>query len=228
MPSKAKNNTRSAQKSAKRGNRRRRGPSVPQTFMLVKPASRMTFGYHGLGTLTEAAASTGGLYQFRLNSIYDPDYTGVGTVAQGYTAVTALYGLFRVVRARVIIRLTLNTTGQAIVGFIPSLSPTLTANWQYLESQPMARSKLIQGNVGGGHSVAEWNQVIDLPRVCGLTSSQYQTDMDFAHSTGSNPARSVYLNVFLAGNSAAAQTMIYNVRIVYLTECSQPALTVVS
>lgn len=215
--------------SASKKKNRTGGRGIPLAIQILPPAFRRSYlGYHALGTLTEPAASTGGIYQFRLNSIYDPDFTGVGTTAQGYTALSTLFGLFRVVRVRVVARLSLSTTGQAVVGLIPSLNSTLTATYRYLESQPLAASKVIQGNVGGGHSVAEFNKVFALPRVCGITPAQYRTDFDFAHSVGSNPSKSVFLTVFLAGNSAAAQTMVYNVRMIYEVEMSQPSVSVVA
>lgn len=178
--------------------------------------------YHALGTITEPAASTGGIYQFRLNSIYDPDYTGVGTTANGYTALSALFSLFRVARVRVVVRLSLSTSGQAVVGMLAGLNSTVTSNYQMLEVEPNAVSKVIQGNTGGARSVAEFNRSFTLPKVCGITKAQFMNDMDFAHPTGSNPAKSIYLTVFIAGNSAAAQTMIYNVRLIYEVEVSNP------
>jgi len=197
--------------------------SIPSTLQVVPPAFRKVFmAYHALGTVTEAAASTGGIYQFRLNSVYDPDYTGVGTTAMGYTAVSGLYSLFRVVRARVVARLSLNTTGQAVVGILPGLNSTLTATYHMLEAEPNASSRVVQGNVGGAHAIAEFNTVYQLSKICGVTNSQYMDDFDFAHPSAGNPLKSVYLNVFMAGNSGAAQTMIYNVRIIYEVELSQP------
>lgn len=208
-------------KPRRRGGKRGRG--LPTTLQILPQAFKRSYlTYHALGTITEPAASTGGIYQFRLNSIYDPDFTGVGTTAAGYAALTSLFSLFRVVRVRAVVRLSLNTTGQAVVGMLPGLNSTLTSNYQKLEMEPFACSKVIQGNVGGAHAVAEFNRVFDLAKVCGITKQQYQTDFDFAHATGANPSKSVYLTVFIAGNSGAAQTMVYNVRLIYEVEVSNP------
>lgn len=216
-------NNKKQSKKTQRKNKRRGGNAVPTTLQVLPPAFKKSYlTYHALGTITEPAASTGGIYQFRLNSVYDPDFTSVGTTAMGYNALSSLFTLFRVVRVRVVVRLSLQTTGQCVCGFLSGLNSTVTSSYHKLEAEPNAVSKLIQGNTGGGHSIAEFNRQISLPRVCGITPAQYRTDFDFAHGAGANPAKSVYLTVFMAGNSGAAQTLIYNVRLIYEVEVSQP------
>ncbi len=211
----------------KTGPRRGRRAGIPTTIQIVPPAFRRVFlGYKYLGTMTEPAASTGAIQQFRLNSLYDPDFTNVGTTALGYTALTGVYGLFRVVRCRVVARFVLSTTGTASVGMLPGLNSTVSSTYHFLEAEPNACSKMIQGNVGGGHSLAEFNKVYNMAKVSGITKRQYDTDFDFAHSTGANPAKPVYLTAFIAGNSAAVQTVILNVRLIFEVECSQPLQSV--
>jgi len=179
--------------------------------------------------MVEPAAVTGNIYQFRLNSVYDPDFTSAGAVAQGYTAHALLYGLFRVYRVRVMVRFYGLSTGTSTIGYVPGLNSTLTANFAYMHAQPFAKSALLQGNTGGAASVHTFNQVIDLAKVAGVTPSQYKNDLDFAHSAGSNPARSIYLTLFMNGHtSGAAQTVGFEVRLVYDVELSQPLDTVVS
>ncbi len=194
----------------------------------MRPAQSVFMGYHKLGTIVEPGASTGDVYQFRLNSVYDFDYTGSGTTSQGYVAMSTLYSLFRVKAVRLIIRMTLSTTGTAVVGFMSGLSSTVSANYTMLENMPNSYSRLVQGNVGGGHAVAEWDVTIDLAKVAGVTRAQYMTDFDFAHAAGANPAKTVYLTLFLSGNSGAAQTTIYHVRAIQDVECSQPLQTVIA
>lgn len=166
------------------------------------------------------------MYQFRLNSLYDPDYTGTGTTAQGFTAYTGMYALFRVLRVRAVVRFYSGTTGQMTVGLIPGLNSTVTSTYSILEGQPFAVSKLLQGNNGNYHSVHEFNVVYDLPKVCGLTPMQYYNDMDFAHSASSNPTKSVYLTCFLNGKSGTQQSVGVSIRMVYEAELSQPLDTV--
>jgi len=216
-------------KSKPRRGRRGRARIPPSTLMIVPPAFKRTYcAYQSSNSVSEGAAGAGAIYQFRLNSLYDPDYTGVGTTAAGYTALSAMYGYFRVVSARVIVRAALTTNGMSIVGMVAGLNGTLTANILQLQIQPNANSKMLQGNTGGQHSVCTFDRTYNMPRICGLTKQQYLTEMDFAHLGGSNPARSVYLTVFMVGQSGVAQTVQFNTRIIYEVELSDPLQTVIN
>jgi len=169
---------------------------------------------------------TGAIHQFRLNSLYDPDYSTTGSVAQGYTAATGLYALFRVVRTRIMVRFYSGTTGNMTIGYVPGMNATVTANFAYFQGQPFARSAVLQGNVGGMHSVKQFDQVLDLAKVAGLSRAQYMTDLDFAHGIGANPAKSLFLTLFLNGHSASVQSVGFEIRLVFDVEMSQPLDTV--
>jgi hypothetical protein len=211
-----------SQKKTKRGARK---SQIPSTFQLLPPAFTKAFlAYKFLGNITEPGGVA--IQQFRLNSIYDPDYTGTGTVAMGYSGLTTAYGLFRVVRVRVIARFALSTTGTATVGMLAGLNSTVTANYHLLEAEPNAVSRCIQGNAGGLHSIAEFNKVYDLAQVSGITRSQFQADMDFAHGISANPARPIYLTAYIASNNGSTQTAICNIRVIMEVECSQPLQSV--
>jgi len=183
-------------------------------------------GFGAIGTIAELSAGSGAIYQFRLNSLYDPDYSGTGSTAQGYTAYSSLYGLFRVLRTRVIVRFYNGTSGNSTVGLLPSLNTTVSSTIGYLMAQPFAMSKVVQSNAGGYHSVASFDTVVDLARVAGVSNSQFMNDFDFTHTTGSNPAKSIYLTLFLAGHSASIQSVGYELRLVHDVELSQPLDTV--
>jgi len=202
---------------------------LPSSFQPLARNQRAFFGYGVYSTITEPAAVTGGIYQFRLNSVYDPDYTSAGSTAQGYSAYSSLYSLFRVYRVRAIVRFYGLSSGTCTVGYVPGLSSTVSANFAYLHAQPFARSAVLQGNTGGASSVRNFDQQIDLAKVSGVTTSQYKNDLDFAHSSGSNPARSVYLTLFINGHTTgAAQSVGFEIRLIYDVELSQPLDTIVS
>ncbi len=225
MPSNTKSDNKKTM-STKGTRNRKRTRGVPQTLQIVPPAYTKVYpAFVHYGTLTEPAAKAGNFHTFRLNSLYDPDFTGVGSTAIGYTNLSAMYGLFRVRRVRVVLRGSLTTTGAATIGFITGLSSTYTSVISLWEAEPNCRSKIVQGNVGGARAIAEFNTTIDLPRVCGLRHSEFDADMDFTHLVGSNPVKPVYLAVFVVGNSASVQTMNFSLRLVFETEVSQPLQT---
>jgi hypothetical protein len=195
---------------------------VPTAFSRIYPA------YVGYGSFTEAAAKVGGFSTYRLNSIYDPDFSGVGSTAIGYTTLATAYALFRIVRARVVVRIFLTSTGAGTVGVLPGLNSSYTSVISTWEAQPNAHSKFVQGNTGGARSVGEFDITYDLAKIAGVTTSQYKTDFDFSHLAGSNPAKSLFVSVFGVGNSTAVQSFSWSIRIVYEVEASQPLQTLTS
>lgn len=227
MPSNTKSDMKQTKTKGKRNKQRNRG--VPRTLQIVPPAFSKVFpAYVHYGTLTENAAKSGNFHTFRLNSLYDPDFTGVGGTAIGYTNLAAMYGLFRVRRVRIVLRGFLTTTGTATIGLMTGLSSTYTSVISLWEAEPNCLSKIVQGNVGGARSIAEFDTTIDLPKVCGLRHGEFDLDQDFAHTVGTNPAKPVYLAVFVVGNSSSIQTMNYSVRLVFETEVSNPLQTMVN
>lgn len=69
-----------------------RGGAVPPRKMVILP-------YSSNKTLTAGSASSfGSEYVFRLNSIYDPDYSGAGDYPNGYSAWSNFYADYRVHR----------------------------------------------------------------------------------------------------------------------------------
>jgi hypothetical protein len=210
----------------KKNNRSKNGGkkknTVPMTIQPVSRLQRAYCGYAVYGTISEPSATTGAIHQFRLNSIYDPDYTSTGSVAQGYGSYSYLYGLYRVLRTRAIVRMWSGTSANMTVGLLPGMNSTVTANYAYLHAQPFAVSACLQGNAGGEHSLKEWNIVYDLAKIAGVTKAQHMNDLDFAHTAGSNPVKTLYLTLFLNGHSGSPQSVGFEIRLVYEVEMSQP------
>ncbi len=219
MPNKRSNNK-------AKGKKARKSPGVPSTLQILpSDFKRVYLSYVSIGALTEAAAGTGTYYTFRLNSVYDPDFTGVGSTAIGFANLSSMYSLFRVVRARVITTFFMSTSGGAVVGLLPGLNSTYTATLSSWEAQPNATSKVILGNSGGARSAVTFDKTYDLYKLCAISKNEYRTDFDFSHSGSSNPAKSVFCTIYMRGYNSSAQTVLYTHRIVYEVEVSQPLQT---
>jgi hypothetical protein len=208
----------------------RKGPRpIPSTLQVVPPAfSNVHLVYVAANSLTESAAATGLHHTYRLNSVYDPDFTGVGTTALGFTNLASMYALFRVLRVRVIARMFLTTDGAATVGLIAGLNSVYTSSLALWEGQPNATSKMIQGSVGGAKCIADFDVTYNLPKLCGITPSQFRTDMDFSHSSTGNPVRPIFVSAYYRGNSTSVQVLGYTIRLIYEVELSQPVQTLVA
>lgn len=220
----AKNGNKKGKQGKRKGASR---ASVPATIRPMLQVMRVYMGYVGTGAIAEASAGTGAIYQYRLNSVYDPDYTSTGTTAQGFYHYTGFYQQFRVLRVRAITRFWNGNNNFCTVGLIPSGNTVVTSNYALLQNQPYARSKNLTGNAGGTHSSHEFDDTFDLAKVFGISKREF-ADSDFAHFDGANPVKTLYLTLFLSGASATVCSVGFSCRLVYDVEVSRPIANIVN
>lgn len=197
-------------------------PLVSQT----PQSRRVLLSYSTSISLVESAAGSGATYFYRLNSPYDPDASGVGAVAIGYSTYAALFLNYKVHRVTVRLQGTTNpsTGGAARVTIAPvAYQAVVPANKQTWSLIPGSVTKLLSPNANGGPSVANLVASYDNAAVARVTKQQYAVDMDWSGQIGSNPARQNYLMVAVdsVGSSTVA-TLNYNIQITYEVEWFNP------
>jgi hypothetical protein len=177
--------------------------------------------------LPEAAAGVGTSYAFRLNSPYDPDYTGTGAVAIPYNTWAAVYLNYKVMRVTMRAAATygLGTTNTfANVTLAPlayqAVLPTNTTTWKML---PMAVNKAISLANNGGQNIAHLTATWPLHKVAKITKRQYTDEADWSGQVGANPARNLFgMICFQPVGSAVAATMYCDVNLTYEVEWFNP------
>lgn len=188
----------------------------------------MTLAYSAPFTIVESAANLGGFRVFRLNSIYDPDLTGIGSSAAGLAQMGTMFSNYRVHATRV--RLEgyygpgTNGDQAALVGFAPLANQTVLPanpnNWRLL---PMSKHRLITNVAFGGANRIDVSSQFNLARLARITKMQYNTDFDYSGTTGSNPLRPLNLFVFIVTPGGAAPGTFYcTVTIAYEVEFFNP------
>lgn len=223
MPGK-QNTNKSARRPAQKARR-----SVPRHLPLVaqQPSAKRTLvTYAQAATLTEGAAGIGAVVFYRLNSVYDPDLTGVGTAALGLGYWANFFQNYRVTKATVRFQGTptsMSTGGLAtfIMGAVPqSTMPASKAAWR---ATPTAKMGVAVNAGNGGKNVVTMTSTYDMAKVLRVRPAEYRSDMDFTGGTASNPARAV--NLFLSldsAGSAIAASGAYNIQITYEVEWFNP------
>ncbi len=203
---------------------------MPLYFSPGLTAVRKILTYETVFGLTEASAGAGAFTSFRLNSIYDPDYTGVGISALGYSTYALLYSRYRVIRCRIFLRAVASTGvagGAQTVGFIPTANSTFTSNPLNWAAQPLAKSKVLMALNAGSRVMTTMDYQIPLHRVAGVTRQQYLIDQDYGATFGANPVSNLFLHVFLHGKlSSTAEVGRFELRLVYDVELSQPLASI--
>lgn len=181
--------------------------------------------YAEVRTVTGPAA--GGLvqYNFRLNSIFDPNLTGVGHQPYGHDQLADIYNRYRVYRVDYAIS-ALNTDGAtnySVVGVVPANEQIATfigvsdimesPRAKYITQAPNAALKVLKGSVS-------------LASLAGRTKSQYMSDDRYQAEFLANPAESLILNILAGtitgtGGTGGTGTNVMNLSIslVYHVEC---------
>lgn len=129
-------------------------------------------------------------YAFRLNSIYDPDYTNIGKQPYMRDQFAALYGRYCVTGAKVKAYITTNTSAiDSIVTMRANTSTSTIADLQ-LEIERGAYRTVVTnerpGRLNGYYSIA---------KVWGTSKNKVLTDDLFSAQVGANPNNAVYLQV---------------------------------
>lgn len=205
-----------------RSGKNRRQRVIP--FVARAPnVSRVNLCYSGNFSLSETAAGLGAFRVFRLNSIYDPDLTGIGSSAAGLSQLQSMFSNYRVHAARVRLEAIYYNTGggdnAGIIGFAPlanqSVLPANPVTWRML---PQAQHKLVVSAGAGGHNRIDASAMVDLARLARIRKMQYLMDMDYSSPTQANPLRPLNLFVFVntvngngIANSQFVITIAYDV-----------------
>lgn len=184
----------------------------------------MSYAVGGAGS--ESAAGTGVAVFYRLNSVYDPDATGVGSTCGGYNTWSSLFLNYKVSRATLRVQGSVNCASggycQVIIAPVPSQA-VVPASPNYWRLIPGARIYTVMPQVNGGHNTFDHVQTYDIAKVARVTKQQYSNDMDFSGAVGSNPARQIYVMVAVQSvNSGTVGTIVNNVQLTYEVEWFNP------
>jgi len=165
-------------------------------------------------------ASTLSSTVFRANSVHDPDFSGGGTTAAGYTTCAAVYLRFRVIAVKAI--LTVENTGSASTTMIVTANNLNTIGTSMTVA--MAQRHVYSAPIGPTTGNGVHKHVVAFPiwKVFGARPQQVMSEDDFTGTTASPiPNNQVFLHVGFNQGSTAS-TAILNVRLEYDVEWSIP------
>lgn len=179
----------------------------------------------------EATAGNPGLWQFRLSSLYDPDYTGTGHQPQWYDQLVAVYQRYRVLGAKITVTFSpnqvsdteANDKGPYIVGITTSENATFGSgtSTDLLEDNNSTHSVLADKQ--GANNVKTLEATYSPIRDLGLGNGD---DVMMALSNA-NPARNIFANVWaLDMTENAAVDVVAKVCIEFWAEFSAPRTTI--
>jgi hypothetical protein len=147
------------------------------------------------------SAGVGGVYQYRLNSIFDPDLTGVGH--QPYTRDTwaAVYSTYTVMSCRYVVQAV--STVPCTISTRAVNASNAPASYTLEQERPYSKS-IFCTSTAVGTAV----DTIDIAKILAIPRSQL-LNLDNQTAQGSNPTNGVYLNIYAFGPDPTATPTIY-------------------
>lgn len=167
---------------------------------------------------TTVTTDATGQYIFNLNSLYDPDRTGLGHQPYGFDNLALLYNRYRVISTGYRVIMPTSTTGTPItVSALPSNDLGITfADDSVIRENP--RAKYIVQNPGATALVLHGK--VHIPSLMGRTRAQYMADDNYQAVVTSNPSEQalLYLGGFNALTGAPLQFVALNVILEFTVE----------
>ena len=167
-------------------------------------------------------------YQYRGNSLFDPDYSGTGTQPLMFDQIKTIYGRYRIIASSIKVTFTNiggnNVNARAfIVPTYNTTSPGSSANG--VCQQKHSKERFI-GSANGGHGIATLKHYMTTSRVNGLQKRAIMSENGYAAEPSTNPVNSWFWNVmaFSTDGSASLANIYVDVKMKFYTVWSNPAI----
>lgn len=187
------------------------------TYSTITPQSmKVCMKYSSVYTITTTSGLSGD-QKFRLNSIFDSDYTGSGHQPRGHDQWTFLYEKYRVDAVNIRVDAATSSVGgyMSIVGDHSVTS--ITDATQAPESQ-----NSITRAVSSNYSTTI-NKYFSLPALAGLTKSQYEGDDLYQALMTADPGNQLIGHViFVSSDVASVGVQNFMVTLTYYVTLFQP------
>jgi len=165
------------------------GP-VPERFLT-------TMKYAEAVTVSQAGMAS---YKWRLNSLFDPNLTGVGHQPYGFDQLcgpvgSALYNRYRVISCKYVITATSDSANIQYAALPANESLSLINNVSEARENPKAKYTVY--NPGG--TMRMLKGTVSIASLMGRTKAQYMADDNYQATYAANPAELAILNVYVQG-----------------------------
>jgi len=146
-------------------------------------------------TVNPPAAGLLGVYQFSLNSLFDPNITGTGHQPVNYDQYALMFDRYQVYRAQVKASV-YNTNSQQVAGITATRDPTSAAAFEiYVENGITDWAPL--DTAGSGQAVKTFTLDIDLSKLWGMDHATYMGHDRCQALFTNNPAEMGHLHCWV-------------------------------
>lgn len=179
--------------------------------------ANVKFPFSWKGTIVEGAAGVGAVQVFRANSVYYPDYTGVGTQPLGVPIWTQLFQYFRVQSMSYQVTFASVVNLPCLVGIVETSNPALSSQALAWLVERDSRARMLSP-IGGGRDVTTFSGKVLPWRAQDKTRDFYMNaDSSLGGMGTANPGAVTFLVCYVIGYSASASVSM-RVKLSYDTQ----------
>jgi len=158
-------------------------------------------------------------YQFRLNGLFDPNYTGGGHQPKGFDQLAAFYQRYRVYNVRWLVE---QWHSNSAVGSHLVVVPT-NSNTSYSDASDAIEAPFSKHGISHLYEMRRLNGVVDLAVLNGKTHTAYAADDTTQALVSTNPTEVLNLHVFAEALDGSTAIIVYQkVTLLYDVEFSDP------
>lgn len=172
------------------------------------------------GQVGNTTTTSPGTFTIRLNSLFDPQYAVGGHQPRGFDEMSAIYGEYRVLAAKVVMVCQPLSAGSHIFGWCisSSASPPGDVN-SFMETRKKG------WKFGTDYAPIKLTKYTSIANAYGASPQKIRTEDDFSAGVGSDPAAVPYLHMFWQNNDESTSSG-FNVRacIEFYTVFSHPSI----
>ena len=201
--------------------------SVPGGVLSTKQDAKLIYAEPGI--VLNSTSGICGVRVFQLNSLFDPDLTGVGHQPVGYDQLMALYEeyLVKAVRYKITCQST-SDNNEIIVGVSINDNSTTQQDPRVYMENGMTNWQVIS-RIGSGNNTKDFSGYIDLSKVHGVSYKEYLAETAYKGSQFANPTEGAFLHVWIvAANQSASVGAVAHVELTYSSEFSGGKFTALS
>ncbi len=169
--------------------------SIPSSAVNVADITRVRLKYFtNLSNFTASVDYYANV--FRVNSVYDPDYTQVGAQPSGFDQWASFYKQYRVLGLKVKIDIN-STADNKMPAIVYGAWPSTSANGETAIGDALVKNRCRYAHASWASTAGKGVHVKTEPHaIMGRTLSQYRDDPNTASLVSANPTTPCYLIVF--------------------------------
>lgn len=196
----------------------RRGRRTLNVNRALQPIAQRTIVKMKYSEIYAPTASAGqAVWRLNLNSIFDPNRTGVGHQPYGRDTFATLYNRYRVISCHYVASAYSLTQTAIQLAALPANEEFVAATVSEYRENP--RCKYALWTPGSGAKMLKGT--VNIPSLVGRNKAQYMADDRYQSDMGSSPAELAVLNLSAENlqESITDPSVIWNVTLVYTVEC---------